>query len=58
MNLTISCLRWKFETPASLPMKLLTDEVGFGCRVTEQAMSQVHRDTGLIPRQTTLRRLS
>jgi len=29
MNLTVSRLRWKFETPASLPMKLLTDEVGF-----------------------------
>lgn len=28
-NLTLSRLRWKFETPASLPMKLLTDEVGF-----------------------------
>ncbi|KAG2365650.1 hypothetical protein BDR07DRAFT_1481100 [Suillus spraguei] len=28
-NLTLSCLCWKFETPASLPMKLLTDEVGF-----------------------------
>jgi hypothetical protein len=58
MNLTVSRLRWKFETPASLPMKLLTDEVGFGCRVSEQAMSQVHRDIGLILRQTTPRRLS
>jgi hypothetical protein len=28
-NLTLSRLCWKFETPASLPMKLLTDEVGF-----------------------------
>ncbi|KAG1777541.1 hypothetical protein EV702DRAFT_1045283 [Suillus placidus] len=28
-NLTLSRLRWKFETPASLPMKLLTDEIGF-----------------------------
>ncbi|KAG1893143.1 uncharacterized protein F5891DRAFT_1196769 [Suillus fuscotomentosus] len=28
-NLTLSLLHWKFETPASLPMKLLTDEVGF-----------------------------
>jgi hypothetical protein len=58
MNLTVSRLRWKFETPASLPMKLLTDEVGFGCRVSEQAMSQVHRDIGVILRQTTPRRLS
>ncbi|KAG2343780.1 hypothetical protein BDR05DRAFT_999699 [Suillus weaverae] len=28
-NLTLSRLHWKFETPASLPMKLLTDEIGF-----------------------------
>ncbi|KAG2744235.1 hypothetical protein P692DRAFT_20643847, partial [Suillus brevipes Sb2] len=28
-NLTLPRLRWKFETPASLPMKMLTDEIGF-----------------------------
>ncbi|KAG1860248.1 hypothetical protein DFJ58DRAFT_874432 [Suillus subalutaceus] len=28
-NLMLSHLRWKFKTPASLPTKLLTDEVGF-----------------------------
>ncbi|KAG1731084.1 uncharacterized protein EDB91DRAFT_1252336 [Suillus paluster] len=28
-NLTLPRLRWKFETPASLPMKMLTDEISF-----------------------------
>ncbi|KAG1766256.1 hypothetical protein EDD22DRAFT_844993 [Suillus occidentalis] len=28
-NLTLSHLCWNFETPTSLPMKLLTDKVGF-----------------------------